>query len=30
VWGVQCFYRVFSMVNGGRAPETDLFEGIGT
>ena len=30
VWGVQCFYRVFSMVNGGRARETDLFEGIGT
>jgi len=28
VWGVQCFYRVFSMVNGGRARETDLFEGI--
>ena len=28
VWGVQCFYRVFSMVNGGRACETDLFEGI--
>jgi len=27
---VQCFYRVFSMVNGGRARETDLFEGIGT
>jgi len=25
---VQCFYRVFSMVNGGRACETDLFEGI--
>ena len=28
IWGVQSFYRVFSMVNGGRARETDLFEGI--
>jgi LmbE family N-acetylglucosaminyl deacetylase len=28
VWGVQSFYRVFSTVNGGRARETDLFEGI--
>ena len=28
VWGQQCFYRVFSTVNGGRARETDLFEGI--
>ena len=28
MWGQQCFYRVFSMVNGGRARETDLFEGI--
>jgi LmbE family N-acetylglucosaminyl deacetylase len=28
VWGMQCFYRVFSTVNGGRARETDLFEGI--
>ena len=26
--GRQSFYRVFSMVNGGRARETDLFEGI--
>jgi LmbE family N-acetylglucosaminyl deacetylase len=26
--GVQSFYRVFSTVNGGRARETDLFEGI--
>jgi hypothetical protein len=26
--GVQAFYRVFSLVNGGRARETDLFEGI--
>ena len=28
LWGWQSFYRVFSMVNGGRARETDLFEGI--
>jgi len=28
LWGVQSFYRVFSRVNGGRARETDLFEGI--
>jgi LmbE family N-acetylglucosaminyl deacetylase len=28
LWGVQSFYRVFSAVNGGRARETDLFEGI--
>lgn len=28
LWGVQSFYRVFSTVNGGRARETDLFEGI--
>jgi LmbE family N-acetylglucosaminyl deacetylase len=28
VWGRQSFYRVFSRVNGGRARETDLFEGI--
>jgi hypothetical protein len=27
-WGRQSFYRVFSTVNGGRARETDLFEGI--
>ena len=25
---MQSFYRVFSTVNGGRARETDLFEGI--
>jgi LmbE family N-acetylglucosaminyl deacetylase len=30
LWGRQCFYRVFSTVNGGRARETDLFEGIRT
>ena len=28
LWGRQSFYRVFSTVNGGRARETDLFEGI--
>jgi len=28
LWGTQSFYRAFSMVNGGRARETDLFEGI--
>jgi hypothetical protein len=28
IWGVGEFYRVFSLVNGGRATETDLFEGI--
>jgi LmbE family N-acetylglucosaminyl deacetylase len=28
LWGGQSFYRVFSTVNGGRARETDLFEGI--
>ena len=28
MWGRQTFYRVFSTVNGGRALETDLFEGI--
>jgi LmbE family N-acetylglucosaminyl deacetylase len=27
-WGRQSFYRAFSTVNGGRARETDLFEGI--
>jgi LmbE family N-acetylglucosaminyl deacetylase len=30
LWGRQSFYRVFSTVNGGRTPETDLFEGIST
>jgi LmbE family N-acetylglucosaminyl deacetylase len=29
LWGRQSFYRAFSLVNGGRARETDLFEGIG-
>ena len=28
LWGRQSFYRVFSMVNGGRTLETDLLEGI--
>jgi len=28
LWGTQEFYRAFSTVNGGRARETDLFEGL--
>jgi LmbE family N-acetylglucosaminyl deacetylase len=28
LWGRQYFYRALSMVSGGRAPETDLMEGI--
>jgi hypothetical protein len=28
LWGWQSFYRAFSTVNGGRAREGDLFEGI--
>ena len=28
LWGVFEFYRVMSQVNGGRARETDLFEGL--
>jgi len=28
LWGRQCFYRVFSRVNGGRSIERDLFEGL--
>jgi LmbE family N-acetylglucosaminyl deacetylase len=28
LWGTQQFYRVFSTVNGGRATESDLFEGL--
>ena len=28
LWGSQSFYRAFSLVNGGREPETDLFEGL--
>jgi LmbE family N-acetylglucosaminyl deacetylase len=27
-WGRQDYYRVLSLVNGGRVPETDLFEGL--
>lgn len=28
IWGRAEFYRVFSLVNGGRKQETDLFEGL--
>jgi LmbE family N-acetylglucosaminyl deacetylase len=28
LWGAQSFYRVMSIVNGGRTQETDLFEGV--
>ncbi len=28
LWGVQEFYRVFSLVGAGRARESDLFEGL--
>ena len=28
LWGVQEYYRAFSLVNGGRRRETDLFEGL--
>jgi LmbE family N-acetylglucosaminyl deacetylase len=28
LWGTQEFYRVFSAVNGSRARETDVFEGL--
>ena len=28
LWGVQEYYRVFSLVNGGRKRESDLFEGL--
>jgi LmbE family N-acetylglucosaminyl deacetylase len=28
LWGRQEFYRVFSLVNGGRAAEQDLFDGL--
>jgi LmbE family N-acetylglucosaminyl deacetylase len=30
LWGWQSYYRAFSTVNGGRARETDLFEGLRT
>jgi hypothetical protein len=28
LWGTQEFYRAYSLVNGGRKRETDLFEGL--
>lgn len=28
LWGSQEYYRAYSLVNGGRAAETDLFEGL--
>jgi len=28
LWGSQEFYRAMSLVNGGRRPETDLFDGL--
>lgn len=28
LWGQQSFYRVFSLVNGNKLPETDLFAGL--
>lgn len=28
LWGMQTFYRAFSLVNGGRAVEDDLFTGL--
>ncbi|MBK8023819.1 MAG: hypothetical protein IPK19_20895 [Chloroflexi bacterium] len=28
IFGVQTYYRAFSLVNGGRAVESDLFEGL--
>jgi LmbE family N-acetylglucosaminyl deacetylase len=28
IWGTQEYYRVLSLVNGGRTPETTLFEGV--
>jgi len=28
LWGTQSYYRVFSLVSGGRQRETDLFEGL--
>lgn len=30
LWGAQTFYRAFSLVNGGRAVEGDLFAGLRT
>jgi LmbE family N-acetylglucosaminyl deacetylase len=28
LWGIRTYYRAFSLVNGGRQRETDLFEGL--
>jgi site-specific DNA-cytosine methylase len=28
LWGTPAYYRVYSAVNGGREPETDLFAGL--
>jgi hypothetical protein len=28
LWGVQTYYRVFSLKNGGRGIEDDLFDGL--
>ncbi len=28
IWGTGEFYRVFSLVNGGRVTESDLFDGL--
>ena len=28
LWGLRSYYRVFSLVNGGRRMESDLFEGV--
>jgi hypothetical protein len=28
LWGSRTYYRAFSLVNGGRALETDLFAGL--
>ena len=28
LWGSQEYYRAFSLVNGGRSEEQDLFEGL--
>lgn len=30
VWGIRSFYRAYSLVNGGRAKEDDLFAGLRT
>jgi hypothetical protein len=28
IWSEETYYRAFSLVNGGRAIERDLFEGL--